>query len=142
MNPTEPTANPAPARPTLDNLGLPIGYPFKPDWEVTPRQVRDGLGEGTKSGMIVVDCRRPEEHQHCRIEGTAFIPLSELEQRADELEADDGSRDHPVVIYCHTGRRSLRAAAALRALGYPRAVSMAGGIDLWSIDIDPNVPRY
>lgn len=126
----------------LDDRGLPSGYPYKPEWEITPRQVRDRLANGSVADMVILDCRRPEEHQHCRIEGAVFIPLSELEPRAEELESEDGSRDRLVVVYCHTGRRSLRAAAALRAMGYGRAVSMAGGIDLWSVDIDPKVPRY
>jgi rhodanese-related sulfurtransferase len=43
---------------------------------------------------------------------------------------------------CHHGRRSLRAASILRNAGFTDVVSMAGGIDLWSIDIDPAVARY
>jgi rhodanese-related sulfurtransferase len=47
-----------------------------------------------------------------------------------------------VLVICHSGRRSLRVASTLRALGFPNAYSVAGGIDLWSVDIDPTIPRY
>ena len=47
-----------------------------------------------------------------------------------------------VIVYCHHGRRSLQTAATLRGMGYTNVLSMAGGIDLWSIDVDPGVARY
>lgn len=129
----------------LDQRGLPRGYPYRPDWEITPREVRERVreaGGAEDAGFVLVDCRRVDEHALCKVEGALLIPLDELERRADELEDDAGGRDRLVVIYCHTGRRSLRAATTLRAMGFERAVSMAGGIDLWSVDIDPKVPRY
>ena len=129
------------ASPPLDKQGLPAGYPFKPEWEVTPRQVRDTLQRG-EEGPILVDCRRPDEWAVARIEGAVLIPLSELDRRADELEGDNGGRSRAVVVHCHHGQRSLRATSTLRAMGFTNVKSMAGGIDLWSVDIDPAVPRY
>ncbi len=134
----------------LDVRGLPAGYPYRPEWEVTPREVRtvlaemrgDGAAWGGAVGAVLVDCRQPDEYQVCRIEGAVLIPLGELERRADELEDEESGRNRVVVVYCHAGRRSMKAATMLRALGFGRAVSMAGGIDLWSVDIDPRVPRY
>lgn len=125
----------------LDQHGLPHGYPYKPEWEVTPRETHVAMrAESTR--LVLLDCRRPDEHQVARIEGSVLIPLSELEKRADELEDDDGSRSQPIIVHCHHGQRSLRATSTLRALGFTNVRSMAGGIDLWSIDIDPRVPRY
>ena len=123
----------------LDARGLPIGYPFREEWEVTPRDTRRELDAHR---AVLLDCRRPEELQVASIAGALHIPMDQIERRADELEDDDARRDHPIHVICHTGRRSLRVAATLRALGFPNAYSVAGGIDLWSQDIDPTIPRY
>jgi rhodanese-related sulfurtransferase len=50
--------------------------------------------------------------------------------------------DQDVICYCHHGQRSLDVAAWLRAQGVEQAQSLAGGIDRWSLEIDPAVPRY
>lgn len=128
--------------PPLDARGLPAGYPFREEWETTPRQTRELITREATERPLLVDCRRPDEWDHCRIAGAVHLPMDEIERRADELEDDDGGRDHPVIVYCHHGRRSLRVAAALRAMGFSDVRSMAGGIDLWSVDIDPSVARY
>jgi len=122
--------------------GLPAGYPFRADWEVTPRQVREMMTSATGVRPLLVDCRRSDEWDLCRIAGAVHLPMEETERRADELEDEEGGRSHPVIVYCHHGRRSLRVAAALRALGFTDVRSMAGGIDLWATDIDPSVARY
>lgn len=148
--PPNPQPAPEPTNPpvSLDARGLPKGYPFKPDWEITPRDVRERMraggagGAGGGGGLILLDCRRPDEWEAARIEGAVLIPMQEIEQRADELENDDGGRDRPIVVHCHHGVRSLRVTAALRALGFTDVRSMAGGIDLWSMDVDTRVPRY
>lgn len=121
---------------------LPPGYPFKPEWEVTPREVASGMRSENNARPLLLDCREPDEFAFCRIDGATLLPLGELERRADELEDDEGRRDRPIVVYCHHGRRSLRAAALLRALGFTDVRSMAGGIDLWSQRVDDQVPRY
>jgi len=132
-----------PQRP-IDGRGLPEGYPLDSDWEVTPRNVRDRLADPSTHGpIILVDCRTHEETAIARIEGAIHIPLGELPSRFNELDVEDN--DDPVtpavVVYCHHGRRSLSAASLLKQAGI-NARSMAGGIELWSIDIDRTVPRY
>jgi rhodanese-related sulfurtransferase len=131
---------PSPSAP-LDQRGLPAGYPFKPHWETTPRETRAALSDPA-SKPILLDCRRPEEWQAGHINGATHIPMSEIERRLDELETDDGERGTPIIVHCHHGARSLKVTAALRAHGFTNVQSMAGGIDLWSIDIDPGIPRY
>lgn len=130
---------------TLDDRGLPVGYPFREEWEMTPRDVK-ALLEDPSSGAVLLDCRRPDELRIASIKGAVHIPMDQIERRADELEDDEGGagggRTRPIAVICHTGRRSLRVATTLRALGYTGAYSVAGGIDLWSVDIDPSVPRY
>ena len=127
------------------DASLPAGYAFKPDWEVTPLQTREKMT--AEPAVLLLDCRRPEEFQAARINGAVLVPMSEIEQRADELIADDGpaaglGKDRPIIVHCHHGMRSLRVTATLRGLGFTNVKSMAGGIDQWSVAVDPSVPRY
>jgi rhodanese-related sulfurtransferase len=92
-----------------------------------------------KEPISLIDCRQPGEHAICRIEGAVLIPLPEFPEYFGDVEVEP---DRRVVIYCHHGVRSLNAAAYLRQLGFKGAVSLAGGIDLWSQRVDPGVPRY
>ena len=89
--------------------------------------------------FVLVDCREPDEHAIAHIAGARLIPLSELVARLAELEP---FRDRELAVHCHHGGRSLKAARWLREQGFSRASSMAGGIDAWSLEIDPTVPRY
>lgn len=119
--------------------GLPRGYPFNPAMEVTPRQVRAQM-QDPAAKLTLIDCRSQGEWNTARIHGAMLIPLDQMAQRVGEIEAAAKSGG-PIVIHCHHGGRSLKAAAFLQQRGI-NAKSMAGGIDLWSADIDPTVPRY
>lgn len=120
----------------LDSHGLPAGYPFKPEYEVTPRQAAELVKGGT---AIIVDVRTAPELEAASVAGAQHIVLDEIERRAGEIDADEGVQ---VLTLCHHGVRSLKAALALRQLGYPNAKSIAGGIDLWSRAVDRTVPVY
>lgn len=122
----------------LNDLGLPEGYQLHDDWEVTPRQVKAMLGQG-REDFLLIDCRTPPEHQLARIDGALLLPLQELGSRLAELEQH---ADKEIVVFCHHGARSLRMAAALRQQGFESVMSMAGGIDVWALDIDPTMARY
>lgn len=89
--------------------------------------------------LRVIDVRDPDEYGLCRLPGAELIPLSTLPAAAAEKLADKGAT---LLVYCHHGMRSARAASVLRELGYVGAVSMAGGIEQWAVEIDPTVPRY
>ena len=121
----------------LDARGLPEGYPYNADWEMTPREFHRRRDAGEP--LILVDVRTAAERATACIAGSVHLPLNEIESRADELRAHE---DAVIVIHCHHGVRSLRAAAGLRRLGFEHAVSLAGGIHLWSMDVDPSVPIY
>jgi rhodanese-related sulfurtransferase len=121
----------------VDERGLPPGYPLRPDWEITPREYVRRKAAGEK--IIVVDVRPQSGREIACILDTIHIPLQEIESRADEVVDADGSC---VVTLCHYGVNSLRAAAVLRHAGVQNVLSMAGGIHLWSVDIDPSVPIY
>ena len=85
----------------------------------------------------LIDVREPHEYEIARIEGAKLIPLSELPTRFDELP-----RDREIVVHCHAGVRSAHAVGLLQKAGFNRAINLAGGIDAWSVEIDPAVPRY
>ena len=90
-------------------------------------------------GFFFVDCREASEYETCKIAGATLLPMSELAARVAELEP---YKDQEIIIHCHHGGRSLRVASWLRNNGFEKARSMAGGIDQWSLEIDPSVPRY
>jgi rhodanese-related sulfurtransferase len=122
--------------PKLDENGLPAGMTIDPAWEVTPRQVKAMLD--ADADFVLLDCRTAGERATAKIEKTIFLSLQELPSKMGDLEL---FADEPIIIHCHHGRRSMQMAHVLRGQGY-NVKSMAGGIDLWSIDIDPSVPRY
>lgn len=133
-----------PPAPILGPDGLPVGMRLNDAWEVTPRAVRDWMRLPATDRPLLLDCRREDEWARCRIDGAVLIPMDQIEQRLDEIEEDDQGRGRrrPVIVYCHHGRRSLQVTGTLRGHGFTDVKSMAGGIDLWSLDIDPSVPRY
>lgn len=120
--------------------GLPPGYPFDPELEVSPRQVK-ALMADAGAGLVLIDCRTTGEWNTARIEGARLIPLDQFAARVGELEAAAAAGGRAFVVHCHHGVRSMKAALFLKQRGL-EARSMAGGIDLWSADIDPGVPRY
>jgi len=103
--------------------------------EVEPGELAQWRQEGRD--MQLVDVRQPVEHAIAHLSGATLLPLPELVSRVAEL---DPAR--PVVVYCHHGPRSLRATQWLRQQGFPRVASLAGGIDAWSVEVDPALPRY
>jgi adenylyltransferase/sulfurtransferase len=121
----------------LDEKGLPRDYKFKPDWEVTPREVKSLLDRG--ENFIFVDCRLPNEHQITHIDGTKLIPLQQIGSRMSELSPH---KDDKIVVHCRSGARSLQFTQMLRQNGFKDVKSMAGGILLWNKDINPGGPQY
>jgi rhodanese-related sulfurtransferase len=105
--------------------------------EIRPQELADRLAAGEP--VYLLDVRRPWEHATASLPGSYLVPLHELAARAGEIEPQPGA---PVVVYCHHGIRSLSAVALLERLGFRDVWSLAGGIDAWSLLIDPRVPRY
>jgi rhodanese-related sulfurtransferase len=103
--------------------------------EITPREVKELQSRG--ESFLFVDVREKWEYDTTHIEGSTLIPLGEIPANLARLEQPDA-----VILFCHHGMRSLDAAAWLRSQGVEGARSMAGGIDRWSQEIDPRVPRY
>ena len=90
---------------------------------------------------LLLDVREPWELEQAviRLPGAGFkhIPMGLVPQQLQELD-----RTQPIVCLCHHGVRSQHVAAYLSRQGYPQVYNLAGGIDAWSIEVDPAVPRY
>ncbi len=109
--------------------------------EVEPSEIKQLLDSGGEEpGFRLVDCREEDEFALCRIEGGELIPLSVFAEQATARLGE--ARGEPIVVYCHHGMRSLQATQFLRAKGFEETFSLRGGIDLWSAEVDPSVPRY
>jgi rhodanese-related sulfurtransferase len=86
----------------------------------------------------LIDVREPWEVAAAHIEGSLAIPMGEVPARAhQELDPDE-----PLVVFCHAGVRSMNVTVWLRNQGFEKVQSMRGGIDAWSLEVDPSVPRY
>ena len=106
--------------------------------EVTPQEVKRRQDTGEK--LQLIDVREPQEYAIARLEGAELIPMRSVPGALQTLEAraDEGT----LIVYCHHGVRSLNVANWLREQGIEACQSMAGGIDAWSLGVDPSVPRY
>jgi rhodanese-related sulfurtransferase len=105
--------------------------------EVDCKSVKARLDRG--DAFLLLDCREADEYALVKIAQAQLVPMSEIQSRLKELEPHKGS---DIVVHCHHGGRSMRVAMWLRQQGFPRAQSMAGGIDQWAVEIDPSLPRY
>jgi rhodanese-related sulfurtransferase len=106
--------------------------------ETTPQDIQRRLAAGEK--LLLIDVREPNEFQAARISDAELIPMRTIPAQLQRLEA--ASDDATLIVYCHHGIRSLNVVNWLREQGVPGCQSMAGGIDRWSLEIDPSVPRY
>ena len=104
-------------------------------FEITVERLKNWIDTGEP--LTVLDVREPQEHDICQIKGATLLPLRQLPQRLDELD-----RASLIVVHCHHGARSAQAVADMRQHGFDRATNLQGGIDAWSVEIDPSVPRY
>jgi rhodanese-related sulfurtransferase len=105
--------------------------------QIHPKELQSKLQAG--ESVYLLDVRQPNEHAHCQIVPSTLIPLGELSSRLEEVEPPEGSL---VVVYCHHGVRSLSGAAILQQAGYRNVASLSGGIEAWSVLVDPSVARY
>lgn len=95
------------------------------------------LLDGSPGDVLLIDVREAHEVELCRIDGAKHIPMRQIPEHVGSLP-----KDKHLLIHCHHGGRSLRVTQFLRANGYDAVSNVAGGIDDWSLTIDPTVPRY
>jgi sulfur-carrier protein adenylyltransferase/sulfurtransferase len=102
--------------------------------EITVQELEGRLRNGSK--VSVLDVREPHEYEVANI-GARLIPLAELAERLVELD-----RDETLAVHCKSGGRSARAVKLLKEAGFQNVYNVRGGIDAWSEEIDPSVPKY
>ena len=108
--------------------------PFNPDeYAIQPQTLKRMI----EKAFVLLDVRDEWEYQTAHLERAKWIPLGNLPRRACELNPYAET-----VVYCHVGMRSLDAAYLLKQLGFKRVKSLAGGIDRWCCEIDPDFQRY
>jgi rhodanese-related sulfurtransferase len=106
--------------------------------EISPQDIKRRLDSGEK--LHLIDVREPAEFAVARIANAELVPMRTVPAELSRLDAstDVGT----LIVFCHHGVRSLNVVNWLREQGVDACQSMAGGIDRWSLDIDPSVPRY
>jgi adenylyltransferase/sulfurtransferase len=104
-------------------------------WEITARELQAKRERGDP--FQLVDVREPHEYRIAHLPDAVLMPLNTLPAHVHEL---DSSRE--IVLHCHHGQRSMRALEFLRQSGFRKLKNLRGGIDSWSRDVDPAVPRY
>lgn len=105
---------------------------------MTPQELAQSMADHPEH-IVLLDVRMPMEREMARLEPSLFVPLYELPTRLTELRP---WQEKLLVVYCHHGVRSRYAMDFLRQQGFAQVDHLDGGIDLWSQDIDPSIPRY
>ena len=90
-----------------------------------------------REAFQLIDVRELFEYEIARIDGSKLIPLGEIVERTDELQ-----REQTIVVHCHSGGRSAEAVRLLQQRGFNNVYNLKGGIDAWSDEVDPSVPKY
>jgi rhodanese-related sulfurtransferase len=103
--------------------------------EITPVELAEQLR--SPAPPLLIDVREPFEYDYCRIEGAQLKPMGGIMTWLNELD-----KEAAIVFQCHTGVRSMQVAQYLQRLGFKRVFNLRGGIDAWSVQVDPTVPRY
>lgn len=90
---------------------------------------------------MVLDVREPYELQMASVQESGFqlcaIPMGAIPPRLAELNPAQ-----PIACLCHHGGRSMQVAQFLASRGFHHVANIAGGINAWSAEVDPSIPRY
>jgi rhodanese-related sulfurtransferase len=105
--------------------------------ELTPTEFCERWPAREAGGVVLLDVREHAELEIAAVAGARHIPMGEIPKRLAELDPKT-----PLVVMCHSGGRSRRVAEYLHGNGYDNVFNLRGGIDAWSTEIDPQVPRY
>lgn len=103
--------------------------------DVTPAEVAAALSG--EDPPVLLDVREPWEIAVASVPGAVPIPMGSLPSQLDELP-----RDRRIAVLCHSGIRSRQVATWLALQGHRDVANVAGGIDRWSLEVDPAIPRY
>ncbi len=108
---------------------------------ISARELNDRLRQGET--IQLVDVREDQELSLARLPHPALhLPLSRSQEWLAQLD-QQLERDRPIAVLCHAGVRSWQFACWLmEQQGYAEVWNLRGGIDAWSVEVDPDVPRY
>ncbi len=107
--------------------------------EISVLELKNLMSSG-KTDWVLIDCREPDEHALAAIDGSTLIPMSQWGEVFGGHQA--ALADKHILVHCHHGGRSMRVTQWLRQNGFPNSQNIAGGIDAWSLEIDPTISRY
>ncbi len=102
--------------------------------QMTPPELQEKLQSGVP--LVLLDVRTPEEREIARIDGSRLLD-AEVAGSIATLPPET-----LLVFQCHHGMRSQAAAEYFAERGFRNVWNLAGGIEAWSLEIDPGVPRY
>ena len=112
--------------------------------QVRPADLAAWFAQDADATPLLLDVREPWELQTASVVPQGFtlvaIPMNEIPGRLAEL--NDGQPGLRIACLCHHGARSQRVAAFLNQNGFDQLANVSGGIDAWSSQHDPSVPRY
>ena len=103
---------------------------------LSPKELAQALVDGPK-GLVVLDVRETTEVAWCQIAGSLHIPMGEIPSRVGELD-----QTQKIVVLCHHGMRSAAIVDYLESRGFENVYNLKGGIDAWSVEVDPDLRRY
>ncbi len=106
--------------------------------ETSPQDVQRRIDAGEP--LVLIDVREPGEFAITAIQGATLIPMRTIPANLQQLDAK--ADEATLIVFCHHGVRSLNVVNWLREQGVMACQSMMGGIDAWSVLVDPSVPRY
>ena len=104
-------------------------------FEITVQELQAKQNVGTD--WVLLDVREQEEVELVQLPNSVHIPMGDIPSRLHELDPDS-----VIVVYCHHGVRSLQVVHFLHQHDFEHVVSLAGGIDVWAIEIEPEMTRY
>lgn len=104
--------------------------------EIEPTEVARRL-RADPGKVLLLDVREPFEREIAAIQPSVHIPMAEIPSRTGEIP-----QDRELIVYCHGGTRSLMVGMFLENHGFRQVRNLSGGIDAWSVEVDPSVPRY
>ena len=105
--------------------------------ELSPLELAARLRSSVPPRLL--DVRELEEHDLVALPNSKLIPLGQILARVGEIAA---WKEEEIVVYCHHGIRSRHAIQLLEQQGFTRLRNLAGGIDQWTLEVDPALPRY
>lgn len=104
--------------------------------EYTAKELKDYL-DSTDSDVLLLDVREPWEFAICHIQGSRLIPMGQVADAVDELDAEQET-----VVICHHGRRSEQVANFLEANGFTAISNLVGGVEAWAQEVDTTMAQY